>query len=90
MTTSESVIDEVLAKHTKMGERKREQLATLIDDALIEAGFDMNLDDLPDTVEVPHARAVVETVGIYGLVIEVDANGRAATVSCPDGFWISE
>lgn len=43
----------------------------------------------PFDVEVTGARIAVEHVEIYGLTIGVSATGRAATVSCDDGFEIT-
>jgi hypothetical protein len=88
VTHSETIIFDVLAKHTKMGKRKREELATLIDEVLIEAGF-MDLDEAVEVVEVRNARMPVEAVEAYGLLIEVDALGDAVTVSSPDGFEVA-
>jgi hypothetical protein len=87
MMPSETIIFDVLAEHTKMGERKREELAMLIDDALVAAGYPMG--QVFGAVEVPNARAVVETIEAYDLTVEVDANGRAVTVFCPDGFEVT-
>lgn len=42
------------------------------------------------TVEVHHARVIVETIEAYGLVIQLDAHGNAVTVNSPHGFMVIE
>jgi hypothetical protein len=48
------------------------------------------LDGTPVTVEVAGARVPVETVEVYGLVIRLDANGRAASIHHPEGLEVTE
>lgn len=84
MTPSEKIIYDVLSKSTKMGAKKREELAVEIDDALIEEGW-LVPEQGVSSIEVDGARVPVETVQIYGLTIEVDANGNAVTVSSERG-----
>lgn len=84
MTPSEKIIYDVLDKSTKMKEERREELAREIDDALIEEGW-LVPEQGADSVEIDGARVPVETVQIYGLTIEVDANGNAVTVSSERG-----
>ncbi|MEV1157749.1 hypothetical protein AB0J27_20355 [Micromonospora chokoriensis] len=43
-----------------------------------------------EAVDIIGARAVVDTVEAYGLTIEVDANGNAATVRFPYGAEVAE
>lgn len=69
-------------------EVRREQAAGDVYHKLEAAG--VVLDSLPVTVEVPNSRVPVETVHLYGLAIQVDANGRAVSVHSPEGFDIAE
>lgn len=53
----------------------------------------LELIDQPEcvtAVEVNKTHAPIETVELYGLVLGVDANGYAATVSFPDGAEVSQ
>lgn len=43
-----------------------------------------------DAVDIRGARVAVEEVAAFGLVVEVDANGNAATVRFPHGADITE
>jgi hypothetical protein len=47
-------------------------------------------DDTLYTLDVNDARIPVETIDAYGLRIAVDANGRASTIHCDQGFFIDE
>lgn len=46
--------------------------------------------DVPREVAVVGARVPVEIVEVYGLSIEVDANGNAANVVFPHGAEVTE
>ncbi|MCX5119239.1 hypothetical protein OG992_18800 [Micromonospora sp. NBC_00362] len=45
--------------------------------------------DNPSELTIPGARVPVEIVEAYGLSIEVDANGNAATVTFPHGAEVT-
>lgn len=84
MTPSEKIIFDVLGANTKLGERRREEIAVAIDDALIDQGW-LIPEQGAASVEISGARVPVETVQAYGLTIEIDANGNAVTIESNRG-----
>jgi hypothetical protein len=68
-----------------LSQKKRDEVAEQIVDALWDAGF---LTDGVTTVEISGAMVPVETVEAYGLTIRVDANGDAAEISSLRGLEI--
>lgn len=87
MVDHESVIRTALQPYIK-GAGRREEAAGKVYAALEEAGA--ILDGMPIVVEVPGSRVPVQVVEMFGLIIRVDANGRAVSVENLSGLEVTQ